>query len=660
MKFEKFNNDFLITDFNLKDRELRRFKLLIMNFKNIEAIYFDNKVILKNKDSSILIGNYILKIIEFFNKRNIYFEVTDEVFELAENIKKNEDDYHLVVNHLKELKSGCDNDEGFKVFKLFCNDNLKIELRNYQYLAAYQLVIGNGGFNFSVPGSGKTIITYAFYSFLKYKHKIESVLIIGPKSASAAWYEEYITCFGIKPDFIDLSNSVYNECVFYLNSSEPNHFEITFLNYDKISKLEDSIKVFLKSGNAMIIIDEGHKVKNPNGERTKAIMNISPEVKYRVVLTGTPMPNGYEDLYSLMQIYSPFNKILPFNYEALKQMTKKENNFEKETKIMESISPFYSRVSKDYLLKTNQLELPIIHKIKTTMEFSQRQIYDYINGMCRDFYNEFEDNFSLTLQKALIVRKMQISANPALLKKSLVESLSEFKSLLMSNDVDDEVKISDDCLKSELIGIEKRINESLNSSIILDTVASFDNYDLFPQKNIEALKIVKDKVISGKKVIIWDIFVNNMENISLMLNNENIKNVVINGSIIGENRTNEINKFRNGDTSVMIASPATLAESISLHKSCQVAIYVNKNYNAAQFIQSKDRIHRINMPENTNAEYYFIENEDSIDEAISERLELKENRMLRILDSDVIVKGELESNENDSMNIEDIKKSILR
>ncbi|MEG1301626.1 MAG: hypothetical protein RSC93_13060, partial [Erysipelotrichaceae bacterium] len=71
-------------------------------------------------------------------------------------------------------------------------------------------------------------------------------------------------------------------------------------------------------------------------------------------------------------------------------------------------------------------------------------------------------------------------------------------------------------------------------------------------------------------------------------------------------------------------------------------------------------IHRINMPENTNAEYYFIENEDSIDEAISERLELKENRMLRILDSDVIVKGELESNENDSMNIEDIKKSILR
>ncbi|MEF9961708.1 MAG: DEAD/DEAH box helicase [Erysipelotrichaceae bacterium] len=660
MKFEKFNNDFLITDFNLKDRELRRFKLLIMNFKNIEAIYYDNKVILKNKESSILIGNYILKIIEFFNKRNIYFEVTDEVFELAENIKKNEDNYHLVVNHLKELKSGCENDEGFKAFKLFCNDNLKIELRNYQYLAAYQLVIGNGGFNFSVPGSGKTIITYAFYNFLKYKHKIENVLIIGPKSASAAWYEEYITCFGIKPDFIDLSNSVYNECVFYLNSSEPNHFEITFLNYDKISKLEDSIKVFLKSGNAMIIIDEGHKVKNPNGERTKAIMNISPEVKYRVVLTGTPMPNGYEDLYSLMQIYSPFNKILPFNYEALKQMTKKENNLEKETKIMESISPFYSRVSKDYLLKTNQLELPIIHKIKTTMEFSQRQIYDYINGMCRDFYNEFEDNFSLTLQKALIVRKMQISANPALLKKSLVESLSEFKSLLMSNDVDDEVKISDDCLKSELIGIEKRINESLNSSIILNTVASFDNYDLFPQKNIEALKIVKDKVILGKKVIIWDIFVNNMENISLMLNNENIKNVVINGSIIGENRTNEINKFRNGDTSVMIASPATLAESISLHKSCQVAIYVNKNYNAAQFIQSKDRIHRINMPENTNAEYYFIENGDSIDEAISERLELKENRMLRILDSDVMVKGELESNENDSMNIEDIKKSILR
>ena len=71
---------------------------------------------------------------------------------------------------------------------------------------------------------------------------------------------------------------------------------------------------------------------------------------------------------------------------------------------------------------------------------------------------------------------------------------------------------------------------------------------------------------------------------------------IINGTVSGEDRQVAINNFKNGNSMVMIANPATLAESISLHKCCQNAIYVNRNYNAAQFIQSKDRIHRINMP----------------------------------------------------------------
>lgn len=110
----------------------------------------------------------------------------------------------------------------------------------------------------------------------------------------------------------------------------------------------------------------------------------------------------------------------------------------------------------------------------------------------------------------------------------------------------------------------------------------------------------------------------------------------------------------------LIASPATLAESISLHKSCQNAIYVNRNYNAAQFIQSKDRIHRINMPEGTTANYYFLINIESIDEAVNERLYKKEERMLKILDSKDIVIGDLESTDNSTMSLEDIENSYLR
>ena len=41
---------------------------------------------------------------------------------------------------------------------------------------------------------------------------------------------------------------------------------------------------------------------------------------------------------------------------------------------------------------------------------------------------------------------------------------------------------------------------------------------------------------------------------------------------------------------VIIANPFAVAESISLHKACHNAIYLERSFNAAHFVQSKDRI----------------------------------------------------------------------
>lgn len=111
---------------------------------------------------------------------------------------------------------------------------------------------------------------------------------------------------------------------------------------------------------------------------------------------------------------------------------------------------------------------------------------------------------------------------------------------------------------------------------------------------------------------------------------------------------------------VLLANPATLAESISLHKVCQNAIYVNRNFNAAQFIQSKDRIHRINMPAGTTAHYYFIMNENSVDEYIDEKLYTKERRMLAVLDADDIVLGGAAMEDTSIMSEDDIENGYLR
>ena len=162
-------------------------------------------------------------------------------------------------------------------------------------------------------------------------------------------------------------------------------------------------------------------------------------------------------------------------------------------------------------------------------------------------------------------------------------------------------------------------------------------------------------------MLLWDIFVHNMDIVRDMLQVRiNGPVELVNGSVTGSERQDAIRRFREGKSMVLLANPATLAESISLHKVCQNAIYINKNFNAAQFIQSKDRIHRINMPEGTTAHYYFIENKDSVDSTVGERLSKKEERMLAILDSDELVIGGSEMEDTNIMSDADVLDTFTR
>jgi SNF2 family DNA or RNA helicase len=247
--------------------------------------------------------------------------------------------------------------------------------------------------------------------------------------------------------------------------------------------------------------------------------------------------------------------------------------------------------------------------------------------------------------KAILIRKMQASSNPVLLKKPLVDSFDEIASQFLP-DIDNDEEIDPDKLekmKNQLEVVEKFINNELKNSTVSGLINLFNDYRLV-NKNIKAVSLAKSLVLEKKKVVLWDTFVVNMQALKSLLDDLGVESQIVNGQVTGEDRINIINSFRNGSLQVLIASPATLAESISLHRACQNSIYVNRNFNAAQFIQSKDRIHRINMPEGTTANYFFLENDSTIDSDIGKSLEIKEQRMLKILDSDeVVVKGDLNS-----------------
>ena len=81
---------------------------------------------------------------------------------------------------------------------------------------------------------------------------------------------------------------------------------------------------------------------------------------------------------------------------------------------------------------------------------------------------------------------------------------------------------------------------------------------------------------------------------------------------------------------------------MSLHKNlngynvCNHAIYLDRNFNGAQYMQSMDRIHRIGMDTSVTVEYHRIIGKNTIDEVIDRRLDEKWRDMLNTLNDDML------------------------
>ncbi len=68
---------------------------------------------------------------------------------------------------------------------------------------------------------------------------------------------------------------------------------------------------FERAGFDFMILDESTLIKNPTGERTKSMHRLGHSCKYRLAMTGTPITNELEDIWSQMQFVDmPFDSTI--------------------------------------------------------------------------------------------------------------------------------------------------------------------------------------------------------------------------------------------------------------------------------------------------------------------------------------------------------------
>jgi SNF2 family DNA or RNA helicase len=598
MYIKKQNNKLEISGFD-NDYSLIKRVNLFLNGKIV-----DSKIYLEFSLDSIK------KIKMYFLKYNLSYEADKDISQILDSIKKFEDDFAVHSSNAKKIKNLENHSTSdFLDFIKVVDTTLIRKLFDYQLKAAYHMSYSRNSCNFSVPGSGKTSIVYAAYSYLKRIKEIETLVIIGPLSSFLAWKNEFKECFGFQPSFLDLT-SLEKDVKKDLLKLSYETYDFIFINYEGINNLDESFQVFLNNFKTMLVLDEAHKIKNPKALRTKNIFKFSGGAKSRVILTGTPLPNGYKDLYNMFEFIWPNKNLIGMRPAQLERLNQ-ESNKDIIDSMLNRIDPFYVRISKKLL----NLPEPIHHEpIVVEMDPIQKDIYDFI---LKDFIEDDDESqvlLKLDLKKSKLIRLMQAGTNPSILKNYL--------------------------------------DKNFTNSLMSTKLKSYD--DLSQNKKYsKTVDLVKDIILRGEKVIIWTQYTYNLKRLSSYLSLLGIINETLFGETENNIRENIINEFHSNELlKVILANPAAVAESISLHKICKNAIYLDKSFNAAHYMQSKDRIHRVGLKKDDVVNYYYIFSKDSVDELIHSRLIMKEQRMLSVIEGKLVPL--FDKNFQDEMSDEDL------
>lgn len=564
--------------------------------------------------------NLISDLSDYLSKKNIIIQLDDKADGHLLALYNEENRFREFSKKAKEIwEKELDSIE----FKDFCNNlNDKMERRLYplQLLAAFHLAFSQNACNFSVPGAGKTSVVYGAYSYLNsldvFNSKyVDKILVVGPLSSFGPWENEFAECFKKAPSAKRISggglSAEARKKYFFSRKTE----EITLISYQGVISQKKNIEFFLKNNSVMMILDEAHKVKNTDGGRiAETILQLAPFAKGRVILTGTPAPNGYRDLYNLFKFIWPNKEIINFSFNQLDDMT--ENTSDPRIQLLiEEIKPYFVRIKKKDLGLPNKIENPPTY---VPMDSTQKLIYQLLESKTIKEWAKEDYGIVDGMKKAKIIRLMQVASNPYLLLKPIQEGFS---------DIDYDASEFD----KELV----------------ETLLEYDRLKIVPQKFSVALELIKELIKLGEKVIVWAIYVDTVERFSDFLNQNEINCKILYGKTKVESddldadvetREKIIRDFHktNSDFQVIIANPFAVAESISLHKACHNAIYLERNFDAGRYVQSKDRIHRYGLEINTITNYYYLITEGSIDEVIEERLTEKENLMIRVTENSEI------------------------
>lgn len=344
------------------------------------------------------------------------------------------------------------------------------------------------------------------------------------------------------------------------------------INYEAVDGELASLRALLRFKPMALILDESHRIKTPDAKVTKAILELRNEAARRYLLSGTPVANKPDDLWSQM-FFLDGGERLGESPEAFKARYGDARGYRNADDLRERLSDVSLR-----RLKEGTIDLPekTERRVSVALTLQQRKMYDEMRNELALWVVSLTGDQVLKQADAILarlVRLAQLSSNPRLLDASYKEA------------------------PGKLLALDAELAAHLATA--------------------------------GRKAIVWTSFVPHIDGLKERYAQH--RPVAIYGEMTTEERDQAVNAFReDDDVRLMIANPAAAREGLTLTEA-NLAIYLDRTFNLVDYLQSQDRIHRISQTE--ACEIVLLIGQETVDEFIDFSLEQK-RRLAQFVQSD--------------------------
>jgi SNF2 family DNA or RNA helicase len=444
---------------------------------------------------------------------------------------------------------------------------------------------------FADMGTGKSFMLINNAAMLYDKGRINSLLIVAPKGVYRNWYTSELPKH--LPDHVPRTTACWSPTPRKAEKQQMDDMmnavdtlRILIMNVEAFSTEKGSsfARLFLRVTHGFMAIDESTTIKTHTAKRTKSIVHVGKEARYRRIATGSPVTKSPLDLYAQCEFLGPdcLNASSYYAFQARYAVLverrmpshtfKQIVGYRRLDELQEKLNDFSFRVTKEECL-----DLPEKVYTRRDVELTKEQ---------QTYYDQMK------LMALAVVEGNLMSTNNAL---------------------------------TQIM----RLHQIVCGHIKLDDGRQLD----IPSNRVDELMAVLSE--SSGKVIIWANYRRDIENIRLAIQKEYGMTSVATyfGDTEAEERQEIVTKFQDpaSDLRFFVGNPRTGGYGLTL-TAANVVVYYSNSFDLEVRLQSEDRAHRIGQT--SKVTYVDLISVGTVDEHIVKALRNKINIASEVLGED--------------------------